>query len=215
MNPSKERGHVSFNTFLHSFVMEIRNVMLTKSVIEPKGENTVICKQIKCMFLSWKSHTDFFQGQSDYLMKRKPKNERLPAMSKNGKWAAALWCTPVESDKQTVKWHITGEPRSDKDHKWKDPLKFIYEYRWSQCKESWRVAIFSTLVFGEHLFEHSFQTGFPSRVRCRFELPTRPSSTPPPTTSIDHSISTEQSTSTTWAHAVNQSQELRLYVCEL
>ncbi len=112
------------------------------------------------------------------------------------------WCTPVESDKQTVKWHITGEPRSDEHHKWKDLLKFIYEYRWSQCKEKnksplhlWRVAIFSTLVFGERLFERSFQTGFPSRVRCRLELPTRPSSPPPPTTSIDHSISTERSTS--------------------
>lgn len=112
------------------------------------------------------------------------------------------WCTPVESDKQTVKWHVTGEPRFDEDHKWKDLLKFIYEYRWSQCKEKnksplhlWRVAIFSTLVFGEHLFERSFQTGFTSRVRCRLKPPARPPSPQPPTTSIDHSISTEQSTS--------------------
>lgn len=167
-------------------------------------------------------------------MKRKLKNERLPVRSKNGKWAATLWCTPVESDKQTVNWHITGEPRSDEDHKWKDLLKFIYEYRWSQCKEKnksplhlWRVAIFSTLVFGEHLFECSFQTGFPSRVRCRLELPTRPSSTPPPTTSIDHSISTEQSTSSSMSTcsksitgttaecvwAVNQGSVLVKYIC--
>lgn len=177
MDPSKDRGCASFHAFLHSFVMEIWNVKLSKSVIESKGQNTVIFKHIKCMFSSWKSHTDFFHGQSDYLMKRKPKNDRLPAMSKNGKWAATLWCTPVESDKQTVKWHVAGEPRFDENHKWKDLLKFISEYRWSQCKEKnksplhlWRLAIFSTLVFGEHLFERSFQTGFPSRVSCRLGL---------------------------------------------